>query len=139
MLPSGLRSFAFYVQAHAVYLEGDYARSLGIAETALLGMEDLYPIPAIYLHLVAVMDLMSLRRTDEAHVHLLEAWDLARPDDLIEGFGEHHGLLGGCAERTGDLCRRRSGDKRRLLDDGRQWKRHCVLRRRRTDGQLYPL
>lgn len=69
------------LDAHAVYLEGDYARSLGIAETALLGMEYLYPIPAIYLHLVAVMDLMSLRRTDEAHVHLLEAWDLACPDD----------------------------------------------------------
>ena len=98
LLPPGLRSFAFYVQAHAVYLEGDYAHSLGIAETALLGMEDLYPVPAIYLHLVAVMDLMSLRRTDEAHAHLLEAWDLARPDDLIEGFGEHHGLLGGMLE-----------------------------------------
>lgn len=98
LLPSGLRSFAFYVQAHAVYLEGDYARSLGIAETALIGMEDLYPIPAIYLHLVAVMDLMNLRRTDEARTHLLDAWELARPDDLIEGFGEHHGLLGGMLE-----------------------------------------
>lgn len=98
LLPTGLRAFAFYVQAHAVYLAGDYARSLGIAETALMGMEEVYPIPAVYLHLIAVMDLMSLRRTKEAREHLLAAWELARPDDLIEGFGEHHGLLGGMLE-----------------------------------------
>ena len=41
---------------------------------------------------------MSLRRVDEAHAHLLEAWELARPDNLIEPFGEHHGLLGGMLE-----------------------------------------
>lgn len=98
LLPAGLRAFAFYVRAHAVYLAGDYAHSLGIAETALMGMEEVYPIPAIYLHLIAVMDLMSLRRTEEARTHLLTAWELARPDDLIEGFGEHHGLLGGMLE-----------------------------------------
>lgn len=98
LLPPGLRSFALYVMAHAVYLEGDHARSLGVAEAALVGMEEVYPIPAIYLHLVAVMDLMALRRPDEARSHLLEAWELARPDDLIEAFGEHHGLLGGMLE-----------------------------------------
>lgn len=58
----------------------------------------IHPIPAIYLHLVAVMDLMSLRRVDEARAHLLEAWELVRPDNLIEPFGEHHGLLGGMLE-----------------------------------------
>ena len=57
-----------------------------------------YPIPAIYLHLVAVMDHMGLKETDKARTHLLSAWELARPDDLIEGFGEHHGLLGGMLE-----------------------------------------
>lgn len=62
-----------------------------------MGAEE-YPIPAIYLHLVAVMDYMSLRRSDSAQAHLLAAWDKARPDDLIEAFGEHHGLLGGMLE-----------------------------------------
>ena len=57
-----------------------------------------YPIPAIYLHLVVVMDHMSLKQTEEAEKHLLSAWELARSDDLIEGFGEHHGLLGGMLE-----------------------------------------
>ena len=98
LLPPGLRAFACYIQAHAVYLHGDYARSLGIAETALMVQEGIYPIPSIYLHLVAVMDLMSLRETDRAREHLLAAWELARPDDLIEAFGEHHGLLGGMLE-----------------------------------------
>ena len=41
---------------------------------------------------------MSLRRPEQAQRHLLAAWELARPDDLIEGFGEHHGLLGGMLE-----------------------------------------
>ena len=56
------------------------------------------PISAIYLHLVAVMDYMSMKQTDRARAHLLTAWEIARPDDLIEGFGEHHGLLGGMLE-----------------------------------------
>ena len=57
-----------------------------------------YPIPAIYLHLVAVMNYMSLKSVEKARDHLLAAWELARPDDLIEAFGEHHGLLGGMLE-----------------------------------------
>ncbi len=98
LLPPGLRAFAMYVQAHYAYLQGEYAKSLGIVQ-ATFGMQDrVCPIPAIYLHLVAVMDYMSLRRPDEAQTHLLAAWDLARPDDLIQGFGEHHGLLGGMLE-----------------------------------------
>lgn len=48
--------------------------------------------------MVAVMDCMSLKRADDARSHLLAAWELARPDGLIEAFGEHHGLLGGMLE-----------------------------------------
>ena len=59
----------------------------------------LYPIPAIYVHLVAAMDLMSLKRVIEARQHVAQAWALARPDGLIEPFGEHHGLLQGMVER----------------------------------------
>ena len=97
-LPAGLRMFALYIQAHRAYLQKDYGRSIGIAEAGFAIHHTLYPIPAIYLHLVAVMSCMSLKRTDEAKAHLLAAWDIARPDDLIEGFGEHHGLLGGMLE-----------------------------------------
>ncbi len=98
LLPPGLRMFALYVQAHHTYLQQDYSRSLGIVETAFVMQTEIFPIPAIYLHLVAVMDYMSLKQPQQAQAHLLAAWNLARPDDLIEGFGEHHGLLGGMLE-----------------------------------------
>lgn len=98
MLPAGIRLFALYVQAHYTYLQGDYSKSLGIAETALALSASEYPIPAIYLHLVAVMDYMSLKDSKKAKEHLETAWKIAKPDDLIEGFGEHHGLLGGMLE-----------------------------------------
>ncbi|MBE5040990.1 LuxR C-terminal-related transcriptional regulator [Ructibacterium gallinarum] len=98
LLPPGVQMFALYVQAHYTYLQEDYGRSLGIVETALVLQAEDYPIPAIYLHLVAVMDYMGLKQPKQAQEHLLAAWDLARPDDLIEGFGEHHGLLGGMLE-----------------------------------------
>lgn len=98
LLPPGLRAFALYVQAHYMYLKEEYALSAGLAEGALSIGAGAYPIPAIYLHLVAVMDYMSLKKTRQAQEHLLAAWALAQPDDLIEGFGEHHGLLGGMLE-----------------------------------------
>ena len=98
LLPPGLRAFSLYVYAHYRYLQGDYAASTGLVEGALAMGAGRYPIPAIYLHLVAVMDYMRLKQIDKAREHLLSAWDLARPDNLIEGFGEHHGLLGGMLE-----------------------------------------
>lgn len=98
LLPVGLRLFGLYVQAHGAYLEKAYERSVGIVEAALAMGAEQYPIPAIYLHLVAVMDYMSLKQPQQARPHLLAAWALAQPDDLIEGFGEHHGLLGGMLE-----------------------------------------
>lgn len=98
LLPEGLRYFAVYVQAHHAYLQEDYRGSLCIAETALALCGDACPIPSIYLHLVASMDYMSLKQMDQAREHLLAAWELARKDDLIEAFGEHHGLLGGGLE-----------------------------------------
>lgn len=97
-LPEGLRAFALYVQAHYLYLKEEYEKSLGLVEGTLAMQSSVYPIPCIYLHLVAVMDLMSLRRPEKAQEHLLIAWELSRPDDLIEGLGEHHGLLGGMLE-----------------------------------------
>ena len=97
-LPPGLRAFALYVQAHYLYLKGVYGPSAGIVEGVLAMGATQYPIPAIYLHLMAVIDYISLRQTERAKAHLLAAWEIARPDDLIEGFGEHHGLLGGMLE-----------------------------------------
>ncbi|MGO5023074.1 helix-turn-helix transcriptional regulator [Lawsonibacter sp. LCP25S3_G6] len=114
LLPPGLRAFALYVQAHYLYLQEDYAKSAGVAEAALAMGAEAYPIPAIYLHLVAVMDDMRLRQLPQAQDHLLAAWALARPDDLIEGFGEHHGLMGGMLESA--FKENWPEDLRRILD-----------------------
>lgn len=97
-LPEGLQGWACYLRAHRVYLDGDYGRSLGVAETALSVQRGLHPISSVYLHLVAAMDLMSLMRPEEAQSHFMAAWSMARPDGLIEAFGEHHGLLQGLIE-----------------------------------------
>ncbi len=98
MLPPGLRLFVLYVQAHHSYLNRQYGACIGIAETALVLEEELYPIPSIYLHLVAAMGYINLKQPEYAKEHLLEAWQIAQPDDLIEAFGEHHGLLCGMLE-----------------------------------------
>ena len=83
LLPPGLRVFALYVQAHYLYVKKEYAHSAGIVEATLAMGAAVYPISAIYLHLVAVMDYMSMKQTDRAKAHLLTAWEIARPDDLI--------------------------------------------------------
>ena len=88
LLPPGLRAFALYVQAHYLYLKEDYANSAGMVEGALAMGASAYPIPAIYLHLVAVMDYMSLKA------------DGTGPDPSADRLGDrpagrsHRGLRG---------------------------------------------
>ncbi|MCC8101320.1 MAG: helix-turn-helix transcriptional regulator [Clostridiales bacterium] len=100
LLPPGLRFFACYVQAHYAYLQGDYSRSIGNVEMALALQPQVYPIPTIYLRMIAVMNYMGLKKSEKAKEQMQLAWELARPDGLIEPFGEHHGLLGGVLEAT---------------------------------------
>lgn len=114
LLPPGVRAFALYVQAHYLYLKEEYGHSAGIAEASLAMGASLYPISAIYLHLVAVMDYMSLKQFPKARSHLLAAWEIARPDNLIEGFGEHHGLLGAMLEA--EIKPKWPEDFRRIID-----------------------
>lgn len=98
LLPPGLRCYAMYVQAHLAYLQGDFSRSIGIAEATLAMQPAVYPVPAVYLHLAASTSYMGLREPEQAKAHLLAAWELARPDDLIQGFAEQYGLLCGTLE-----------------------------------------
>ncbi len=100
MLPPGLRLFVLYIEAHHSYLNKYYGAAIGIAETALALEGEIYPIANIYLHLVACMGYMNLKRPEEAKGHFMEAWALAQPDDLIEALAEHHGLIGGILEAT---------------------------------------
>ncbi len=98
IMPPGLRLFILYVEAHHCYLNKQYGACIGIAETALALESELYPIPTIYLHIVATMGYINLKHFEPAKEHLLEAFKIAKPDDMIEAFAEHHGLLGGTLE-----------------------------------------
>ena len=95
-------------------MKKNFTQSIGAAEATLSMGAASYPIPAIYLHLIAVMDYMRLKKTDLAQEHLLVAWEIARPDDLLEGFGEHHGLLGAMLGAV--IKPRWPDDFRRMID-----------------------
>lgn len=94
----GMQLWGAYVLAHKAYLVKDYQRSLGIVQTCLTTCSKVYPIAMIYLNLVVAMDLMNLKETDKAKVYFMKVWEISRPDNLIEGIGEHHGLLQGLIE-----------------------------------------
>lgn len=94
----GMQLWGAYVLAHKAYLVKDYQRSLGIVQTCLMTCSKVYPIAMIYLNLVVAMDLMNLKETDKAKVYFMKVWEISKPDDLIEGIGEHHGLLQGLIE-----------------------------------------
>lgn len=97
-LPDGLKQYACYILAHKTYLHKNYEGALCIADIALSWTQNLYPIPAIYLHIIAAVCAMNLKRTEEATKHFRLAWEIAGPDGLIEAIGEHHGLLQGLIE-----------------------------------------
>lgn len=94
----GKQLWGVYVLAHKAYLDQEYQRSLGIVEACLMTTKEIYPISMIYLNLVAAMDAMNLMQTELAKKYFMQAWEIARPDGLIEGIGEHHGLLQGLIE-----------------------------------------
>lgn len=94
----GMQLWGAYVLVHKAYLVKDYQRSLGIVQTCLMTCSKVYPIAMIYLNLVVAMDLMNLKETDKAKVYFMKVWEISRPDNLIEGIGEHHGLLQGLIE-----------------------------------------
>lgn len=94
----GMQLWGAYVLAHKAYLNKEYERSLGIVQACVMTCDKVYPIAMIYLNLVAAMDCMNMREKEKARAYFMKAWELSRPDDLIEGIGEHHGLLQGLIE-----------------------------------------
>ncbi len=99
-LPYGIRIFASYMMAHAVYLKGDYGQALGICQSAFFLTEDPYPISMVYLYCMIAMCEISQKHQNEAIVALKKAWLMAEKDKFLEPFIEHHGLLQGLLEAT---------------------------------------
>lgn len=103
-LPEGQRLYASFLLAHQKFKEGEYGNALGIVSTALSYSTDVFPIPMIYLHIVAASSHMALRQAKEAAREFGLAWELARPDKVISPFVEHYvklqGLLDACLKKT---------------------------------------
>lgn len=98
-LPLGLQVYSLYLFALQAYMKGQPQRALGIAETALITLENkFFPIPAIYLHLIAAASLMKMKDVDVAKEHFLRAMQIAKPDRFIFPFVEHYKRLPGLVE-----------------------------------------
>lgn len=98
-LSEGARLYGLYAYAHALYLRRDYARALGVAESALTLAAERYPSVCVYLNLVASMAATNLSRVERADQFFLDAWRLAEPEGYIQPFAEHHGMLQGQVEK----------------------------------------
>lgn len=98
LLPGGLKLYACYILAHKAYLEHDYSRCLAIADMGASLAPQAFPVALIYIHIVAAMALVNMKRVDEAKRRIDTAWKIAEPDGFIEPFAEHHGLLQGLIE-----------------------------------------
>ncbi|MCI6536969.1 MAG: LuxR C-terminal-related transcriptional regulator [Lachnospiraceae bacterium] len=97
-LPEGQRLFAMNLLAHGAYLNQEYAKGQGMAQTAMLMSEKLYPIPFIYLNCVAAMCQINQKDQEGARDSVIRAWEIARQDKFLEPFIEYHGLLQGVLE-----------------------------------------
>lgn len=97
-LPMGMRLYAMYIMAHEAYLSCDYERALGMAQSALLLTDEIYPIPMVYLQCLISMCYINLKNSDQARNVFQEAWKMARKDKFLEPFIEHHGLFQGMVE-----------------------------------------
>lgn len=97
-LPEGQRLFAMNLLAHGAYLNQEYAKGQGMAQTAMMMAEKMYPIPFIYLNCVNAMCQINQKDQEGARESVIRAWEIARQDKLLEPFIEHHGLLQGVLE-----------------------------------------
>ena len=98
-LPEGVRYFALYGRAHALYLNKEYQQAVGEVEAAVALMHKPYPVASIYLNIVGAMASNSLALHEQAQRFFDRAWQSAEQEGYFEPFAEHHGLLQGLVER----------------------------------------
>ncbi len=97
-LPRGLQVWACCILSQTAYLLGKIEKSIGIAETILALSTKEYPIAMAYMHISAAVSYMNLKKIDKAKEHIIKGWECAQPDNFIQPFAEHHGLLCGLIE-----------------------------------------
>lgn len=97
-LPIGQRLFAISLLAHLTYLKGEYAKAQGLVQSAMILSQDVYPISYVYLYCMLAICQINLKEQKNAQKSIEVGWELARKDQLLEPFIEHHGLLQGLLE-----------------------------------------
>ena len=98
-LSEGTRLFLLYTVAHAMYLQKQYKEALGVAKSGLIMATGRFPSVCVYLNLVASMVASNLHDAEQAADFFHRAWQIAKPEDYIQPFVEHHGLLQGQIEK----------------------------------------
>lgn len=97
-LPHALQLFGCYILSYVRYLRHEYEFSRGMIEAALAIGGDRYPLAVNYLMTMLCIDLMCLRRIEEAKRCFQKLWSTVWPDGGIEVIGEHHMLMLGLPE-----------------------------------------
>ncbi len=99
LLPEGTRLYLLYAVAHGLYLQKKYQEALGVARSALMMAAGRFPSVCVYLNLVGSMVATNLHDAGVAAQFFRRAWQLAEPENYIQPFVEHHGLLQGQIEK----------------------------------------
>lgn len=141
-LPVGQRLYAVYLSAHNAYLKKEYEVAIGMVESALMMMDEVYPIAMIYLYCIMAVCQMNLKNTEGAQATFMKAFSMARPDKFIEPFIEHHGLLQGlvesCIRKTEPQLYKRISDQ--IIAFSRGWmKIHNPEAQKNVTSLLTPL
>lgn len=97
-LPEGLKLFGYYLISQKAYQKGEYEKGTVVAEMGIISVLKVYPLPLIYVHIIAAVNLVNLFKIKEAKEHLIEAWNIACKDGILQPFGEHYGVLMGLIE-----------------------------------------
>lgn len=106
---------AVCVMAHQMYLNGEYWSAYGMCKAALLMTNDVYPISMIYIRCMMAMCRINRKDMQESQSEFMKGWNLAKMDNFIEPFIEHHGLLRGLVEAC---IRKNDPDGYRKITDG---------------------
>lgn len=98
-LPEGTKLYLLYAVAHDLYLQKRYAEALGVAKSGLMMAACRFPSVCVYLNIVASMVAFNMDDEKQAAEFFRQAWQIAEPEDYIQPFVEHHGLLQGQIEK----------------------------------------
>lgn len=82
-----------------MYLQKKYEQALGVTRSALKMAAGRFPTVCVYLNLIGSMVASNLHDADLAADFFHRAWQIAEPEDYIQPFVEHHGMLQGQIER----------------------------------------